>query len=122
MVGWTLNIWGIKGHRNRGDREKMFANTKYRVIQAPTWGYPTEGAYYRDAQSVDAVLAIRIPFLAISAEDDPVSPFPFPSLHQSIRSREKANASRYPASTQSPTKKSNKIPTPCFVRLTGADI
>ncbi|KAF2280487.1 medium-chain fatty acid ethyl ester synthase/esteras-like protein 1 [Westerdykella ornata] len=44
-----------------------------RVVQAPTWGYPTEGAYYRDAQSVDALTAIRIPFLGISAEDDPIS-------------------------------------------------
>ena len=44
-----------------------------RAVQAPTWGYPTEGAYYRDAQSVDAVSAIKIPFLAINAEDDPVS-------------------------------------------------
>ncbi|ORY15457.1 Alpha/Beta hydrolase protein [Clohesyomyces aquaticus] len=44
-----------------------------RVIQAPTWGYPTEGAYYRDAQSCDAVTAIKIPFLAINAEDDPIS-------------------------------------------------
>ncbi|KAF2731439.1 carboxylesterase-like protein [Polyplosphaeria fusca] len=43
------------------------------VIQAPTWGYPTEGAYYRDAQSVDAISAIRIPFLGINAEDDPIS-------------------------------------------------
>lgn len=44
-----------------------------RYIQCPTWGYPTEGAYYRDAQSVDALLAVRIPFLGINAEDDPVS-------------------------------------------------
>ncbi|KAF2688915.1 AB-hydrolase YheT [Lentithecium fluviatile CBS 122367] len=44
-----------------------------RVVQAPTWGYPTQGAYYRDAASVDAVLAIKIPFLAINAEDDPIS-------------------------------------------------
>jgi len=43
-----------------------------RHVQGPTWGYPTEGAYYRDASSVDSVLAIRIPFLAIHAEDDPV--------------------------------------------------
>jgi predicted alpha/beta-fold hydrolase len=43
-----------------------------RCIQAPTWGYPTEGAYYRDAQSVDALCAVRIPFLGINAEDDPV--------------------------------------------------
>ncbi|CAI6328700.1 unnamed protein product [Periconia digitata] len=44
-----------------------------RVVQAPTWGYPTEGAYYRDAQSADAVVAIKIPFLAINATDDPIS-------------------------------------------------
>ncbi|EXJ79722.1 hypothetical protein A1O3_08005 [Capronia epimyces CBS 606.96] len=44
-----------------------------RYVQCPTWGYPTEGAYYRDASSVDSVLAIRIPFLAIHAEDDPVT-------------------------------------------------
>jgi predicted alpha/beta-fold hydrolase len=44
-----------------------------RAVQAPSWGYPTEGAYYRDAQSVDAVVAIKIPFFAINAEDDPVS-------------------------------------------------
>src|ERR1700712_209008 len=44
-----------------------------RHVQGPTWGYPTEGAYYRDASSVDSVMAIRIPFLAIHAEDDPVS-------------------------------------------------
>ncbi|ETI23039.1 hypothetical protein G647_04835 [Cladophialophora carrionii CBS 160.54] len=44
-----------------------------RYVQGPTWGYPTEGAYYRDASSVDSVMAIRIPFLAIHAEDDPVT-------------------------------------------------
>jgi len=44
-----------------------------RDVQGPTWGYPTEGAYYRDASSSDAVLAIRIPTFAIHAEDDPVS-------------------------------------------------
>ncbi|KAK5945380.1 hypothetical protein PMZ80_002585 [Knufia obscura] len=43
-----------------------------RAIQCPTWGYPTEQAYYRDASSTDSVLAIRIPFLAISAQDDPI--------------------------------------------------
>lgn len=43
-----------------------------RAIQCPTWGYPTEQAYYRDAASADSVLAIRIPFLAIIAEDDPI--------------------------------------------------
>ena len=44
-----------------------------RTVQGPTWGYPTEGAYYRDASSCDAVLAIRIPYLAINAEDDPIA-------------------------------------------------
>jgi predicted alpha/beta-fold hydrolase len=43
-----------------------------RHIQCPSWGYPTEGAYYRDAQSVDALLGVRVPFLGINAEDDPV--------------------------------------------------
>lgn len=43
-----------------------------RAIQCPTWGYPTEHAYYRDASSADSVLAVRIPFLGISAEDDPI--------------------------------------------------
>lgn len=43
-----------------------------RAVQCPTWGYPTEQAYYRDASSADSVLAIRVPFLAISAEDDPI--------------------------------------------------
>ncbi|CAG8165466.1 unnamed protein product [Penicillium salamii] len=44
-----------------------------RALQCPTWGYPTEGAYYRDAASTDSMLAIRIPFLAIQAEDDPIA-------------------------------------------------
>jgi predicted alpha/beta-fold hydrolase len=44
-----------------------------REVQGPTWGYPTVNAYYRDASSTDSLLAIRIPFLAIHAEDDPVS-------------------------------------------------
>jgi len=44
-----------------------------REVQGPTWGYPTEGAYYRDAASTDSLLAIRIPFLAVHAEDDPIA-------------------------------------------------
>ena len=44
-----------------------------RNLQGPTWGYPTEGAYYRDASSCDSLLAIRVPLLAIHAEDDPIS-------------------------------------------------
>jgi len=43
-----------------------------RDVQGPTWGYPTEGAYYRDSSSADSVLAVRIPLFAIHAEDDPV--------------------------------------------------
>ncbi|OAL42522.1 medium-chain fatty acid ethyl ester synthase/esteras-like protein 1 [Pyrenochaeta sp. DS3sAY3a] len=54
-------------------------NCKYlhefdRQLQCPTWGYPTVGAYYRDVQSVDALLGVRIPFLGINAEDDPHLP------------------------------------------------
>ncbi|KAK0754955.1 Alpha/Beta hydrolase protein [Schizothecium vesticola] len=53
-------------------------NLKYlyefdREVQTVTWGYPTENAYYRDASSSDAVLAIRIPYLALSALDDPIA-------------------------------------------------
>jgi len=44
-----------------------------REVQGPTWGYPTEGAYYRDASSVDSLLAARIPLFAINAEDDPIA-------------------------------------------------
>jgi len=44
-----------------------------REVQGPTWGYPTEGAYYRDASSVDTLLAVRIPLFAINATDDPIA-------------------------------------------------
>jgi predicted alpha/beta-fold hydrolase len=43
-----------------------------REIQGPSWGYPTETAYYRDASSCDSILAARIPVFAINASDDPV--------------------------------------------------
>lgn len=46
-----------------------------REVQGPAWGYPTEGAYYRDASSVDSLLAARVPVFAINAEDDPVSAY-----------------------------------------------
>ncbi|KAG9201874.1 hypothetical protein G6514_005291 [Epicoccum nigrum] len=64
--------------QNQGIKKEVIEKCKYlyefdRHVQCPTWGYPTEGAYYRDAQSVDAVVAIRIPFLGINAEDDPIS-------------------------------------------------
>jgi predicted alpha/beta-fold hydrolase len=48
-------------------------NFVHRLVQCALWGYPTEGAYYRDASSIDSLLSIKIPFLAINAEDDPVS-------------------------------------------------
>ncbi|KAI5924299.1 Alpha/Beta hydrolase protein [Camillea tinctor] len=44
-----------------------------RAYQCPTWGYPTEGAYYRDASSVDALLSVRVPLLALNALDDPIA-------------------------------------------------
>ncbi|EMR65823.1 putative alpha beta fold family protein [Eutypa lata UCREL1] len=44
-----------------------------RAYQCPTWGYPTEEAYYRDASSVDSVLAVRVPLLALNATDDPIA-------------------------------------------------
>ncbi|KAF3770769.1 AB-hydrolase YheT [Cryphonectria parasitica EP155] len=44
-----------------------------REVQTVCWGYPTENAYYRDASSSDSVLAIRIPYLAIQAADDPIA-------------------------------------------------
>ncbi|CAG9983584.1 unnamed protein product [Clonostachys byssicola] len=50
-----------------------YLNEFDREVQCPTWGYPTEYAYYRDASSVDAVLSIRVPFLAINATDDPIA-------------------------------------------------
>ncbi|KAF2155873.1 hydrolase, alpha/beta fold family [Myriangium duriaei CBS 260.36] len=53
-------------------------NIKYlyefdRAIQCPTWGYPSEGAYYRDASSVDSIFDIRIPCMVLHAEDDPIA-------------------------------------------------
>lgn len=44
-----------------------------RAVQCASWGYPTVGAYYRDASSADSVLSIRIPVLAIHATDDPIA-------------------------------------------------
>lgn len=56
-----------------------------RALQCASWGYPTEGAYYRDAASIDSLLAIRIPFLSVQAEDDPVAAYdalPFQEITQ----------------------------------------
>lgn len=64
----------------RRRRKEIEAKIIHRVVQCPSWGYPTEGAYYRDASSVDSLLAIRVPFLAINAEDDPVSTYSIKQL------------------------------------------
>ncbi|KAI0397219.1 carboxylesterase-like protein [Xylariaceae sp. FL0594] len=56
-----------------------------RAYQCPTWGYPTEDAYYRDASSVDSLLSVRIPLLALNSEDDPISVkmgLPYPEAKQ----------------------------------------
>jgi len=53
-------------------RNVYLAYSQDSEIQCPSWGYAVEDAYYRDASSADAMLAIRIPFLALQAEDDPV--------------------------------------------------
>jgi predicted alpha/beta-fold hydrolase len=70
------------------EREKVEASRYLfefdRHVQCPTWGYPTEGAYYRDAQSVDALLAVRVPFLGINCEDDPVCCYLFPPFHHRL--------------------------------------
>lgn len=88
----------------------------HRAVQAPCWGYPTETAYYRDAQSADAVVAIKIPFLAINAEDDPVHSFAvFITLGLLL------TTSRYPAWRRYPTKSSNRIRILSFAAPTGAD-
>ncbi|KAF2213521.1 hypothetical protein CERZMDRAFT_39310 [Cercospora zeae-maydis SCOH1-5] len=44
-----------------------------KAVQLPMWGYPTTRTYYRDASSVDAVLAVRVPLFALNAEDDPIA-------------------------------------------------
>ncbi|KPI41462.1 putative esterase [Cyphellophora attinorum] len=53
-------------------RTLRYLNEFDRYVQCATWGYPSEAAYYRDASSVDAMLGVRIPLLAIHALDDPV--------------------------------------------------
>ncbi|PLB49477.1 AB-hydrolase YheT [Aspergillus steynii IBT 23096] len=56
-----------------------------RALQCALWGYPTEGAYYRDATSTDSMLNIKIPFFAVQAEDDPiasVNALPFQEIQQ----------------------------------------
>jgi predicted alpha/beta-fold hydrolase len=54
-------------------RKSRYLHEFDRYVQCPSWGYPTEYAYYRDASSTDSVLAVRIPLLSIHAEDDPIA-------------------------------------------------
>ncbi|KAK5137031.1 hypothetical protein LTR08_001040 [Meristemomyces frigidus] len=63
---------------NKNISEERIMAAKYlhdfdREYQCATWGYPTEGAYYRDASSADSVLAVRIPTLVLHAKDDPIA-------------------------------------------------
>ncbi|TID20296.1 alpha/beta fold family hydrolase [Venturia nashicola] len=56
---------------------KKLLSSKYlhefdRYVQCPTWGWPSVGAYYRDASCIDAVIDVRIPLFAIHAKDDPI--------------------------------------------------
>ena len=77
-----------------------------REVQCITWGYPTVNAYYRDASSVDSLFAIRIPFLALNAKDDPVS-----ATLDSSASRSNGR-NRSPSTKGFRTKSSWKTPTP----------
>ncbi|EAW08659.1 putative hydrolase, alpha/beta fold family [Aspergillus clavatus NRRL 1] len=54
-------------------RKSKYLHEFDRALQCAAWGYPTEGAYYRDAASIDSMLAIRIPFFTVQAEDDPIA-------------------------------------------------
>ncbi|KAI9885492.1 MAG: hypothetical protein M1823_002721 [Watsoniomyces obsoletus] len=76
---WNLEVSSVALFRTTIGREVysrvMAENLKKLIeieIQCPTWGYPTVGAYYRDASSSDSLLSVRIPLLGINAEDDPV--------------------------------------------------
>ncbi|CAG9983985.1 unnamed protein product, partial [Clonostachys byssicola] len=65
----------LEGHLDIEAVSKVKSMEEFdRLVECAIWGYPTEAAYYRDASSADSVLAIRIPFLAIHALDDPVAP------------------------------------------------
>ncbi|KAH8821553.1 Alpha/Beta hydrolase protein [Xylogone sp. PMI_703] len=69
---------------------ERFRTVKYlfdfdREIQCPVWGYPTTGAYYRDASSVDALFGVKTPLFILSALDDPIVPgdiLPFEEVKQ----------------------------------------
>lgn len=43
-----------------------------RDLTSKVFDYPTVGAYYRDASSVDNLLKVRVPMFILHARDDPV--------------------------------------------------
>ncbi|VUC37621.1 unnamed protein product [Clonostachys rosea] len=81
MGGAVRDFW-----RNNEKEMRTYTNIEYdrimrittltefdREVHCKTWGYPTVFTYYRDASSSNSVLAIRIPFLALHATDDPIA-------------------------------------------------
>jgi predicted alpha/beta-fold hydrolase len=59
-----------------------------RDLTATVFGYPTVGAYYRDASSVDNLLKVRVPVLVVHAGDDPIAPgeaIPFDEVGASVK-------------------------------------
>jgi len=44
-----------------------------RYIQCPSWKFRTETEYYRQSSSSNSVLDVAVPFLAINANDDPIT-------------------------------------------------
>lgn len=69
----------ILAHHPAIDVERI-RNGKYlyefdRDLQCPIWGFESHEAYYRDASSSNKVGEICVPFLAVHAEDDPITGF-----------------------------------------------
>jgi predicted alpha/beta-fold hydrolase len=54
-------------------RRGVYIHEFDRDVTAKVFGYPTVGAYYRDASSVNNILKVRVPLLVLHAKDDPIS-------------------------------------------------
>jgi predicted alpha/beta-fold hydrolase len=54
-------------------RRGVYLHEFDRDLTAKVFGYPTVGAYYRDASSVDNLLKVRVPLLVLHAKDDPIA-------------------------------------------------
>lgn len=54
-------------------RNSVYLHEFDREITAKVFGYPTVGAYYRDASSTDKLLKVRVPMLVVHAKDDPIA-------------------------------------------------